>query len=348
MSSIIRRQTAGLLYRSGLLRRIAKARCTRKAVVLMYHRVAAGDGPAENHGAAGIAVTRDTFEKHLDFLEKNFRVMSQSEYLGCLEKKGDFPAGSILITFDDGWKDNYDNAYPALKKKGLPAVVFPAAGFIGSTELFWQDRLRLCLGKLHKASGPQGGAGRQEKRLSRICPSAEVLRVLAADERRLVPAINSCVAVFKKKPVDEVERIVSTLERITGPDASRPPRRNFLSWPELAEMSENGIDVGSHGLSHTILTQVQDNGRIAHEIRGSREILEFGLHRKVLLFSYPNGSYNREVAGVVRRSGYSAAFGTAPGANSCNDDPYAMKRINIHEDMTGTEALFLARVAGLW
>lgn len=335
-----------MLYSSGLLTCIVRARCRGRALVLMYHRVTA-DGPAENHG--GISVTRPTFEKHLRFLKNNFRVISPSEYLEHLDRKEDFAAGSVLLTFDDGWRDNYENAYPALKKEGLPAVVFPAVGFIGSSELFWQDRLRRSLADLRRnsAAANQDIAGRQQKRLFRICPSAELRRVLDADERKLESAINSCVAAFKKKPCEDAERLIATLERLTG-KVPRPVQRNFLSWLELTEMSENGIDIGSHGIRHTILTSISDKGRLAREIVGSREILEFGLRRKVRLFSYPNGDYNRVISGAVHRSGYCAAFGTVPGANACTDNPYGMKRINIHEDMTGTAPLFLARVAGLW
>lgn len=308
----------------------------------MYHRVA-GNGIVPS-GTQGLWVTRRTFERHLRLLKNNFHVLTEAEYLGCLEKKDGFPSGSVLITFDDGWRDNYENAYPALKKEGLPAVVFPAVGFIGSSDLFWQDRLRRCLRELRNS----GRGGRQAERLGRLCASAEVRRVIFAGERGFAAAMDSCVAAFKKKPYDEAERTISTLESFTGIGRTRPAGRNFLSWLELREMSENGVDIGSHGLRHAILTNIGDKGRLAREIAGSREILEFGLQRKVRIFSYPNGDHNEAVSAEVRRSGYAAAFGTAPGANFCTDDPYRMKRINIHEDMTDTMPMFLARIAGLW
>lgn len=289
-------------------------------------------------------MTRRTFEGHLRFLKNNFHVLEQAEYLGCLEKKTAFPSGSVLITFDDGWRDNYEIAYPALKKEGLPALVFPAVGFIGSSDLFWQDRLRRCLRELRNS----GRGERQSERLARICASAEVRKVVAAGERGIATAVDSCVAAFKKKPFEEAERTIATLESFTGLGLTRPAGRNFLSWIELREMSDNGVDIGSHGLRHAILTNVGDRDRLAREIAGSREILEFGLRRKVRVFSYPNGDHNDAVSGEVRRSGYAAAFGTAPGVNSCTDDPYRMKRINIHEDMTDTMPMFLARIAGLW
>lgn len=340
----MRSRTADLLYRSGLLPGILRSRCRGRAVVLMYHRVAADGAGPQSNGLRGIEVSRRTFGRHLLFLKNNFRVLSQSEFLRCLEKKEAFPAGSVLITFDDGWRDNFENAYPLLKDEGLPAVVFPAAGFIGSSELFWQDRLRRSLAALRCAAAD----GSQKARLLRICSSAEVRRVIEADERRVDAAIGSCVAVFKKLPQEQTEKTVSTLERLAHPGGAKTAARNFLNWRELAEMADNGIDVGSHGLSHTILTAISDKGMMAREIIVSRQILESGLRRRVRLFSYPNGNFSEVVSVAVSRGGYDAAFATMPGANACTDDPFALKRVNIHEDMTGTMPLFLARVAGLW
>lgn len=344
LTHILRGRTADMLFRSGLLAGVIRARSRRSATVLMYHRVTS-EHPAEKNGASGISVSSKTFEKHLRFLKNHFRVISQSEYLRYLEQRVDFPPGSVLITFDDGWRDNYDHAYPALKKEGLPAVVLPASGFIGSSELFWQDRLRRCLGELRNRDG---ATDEQRMRLFRICNSPEFRQAVLADNSGLPAAVNSCIQVFKKKPVEEAEKIIAGLEKLTDQGGARFKRRRFLSWPELTEMSENGIDIGSHGMTHAILTAIGDPGRIAREIAGSRQILEFGLSRKVRLFSYPNGDFNRDISEAVRRSGYAAAFGTARGVNACTDDPYQMKRMNIHEDMAGTEPMFLARAAGLW
>ena len=111
-------------------------------------------------------------------------------------------------------------------------------------------------------------------------------------------------------------------------------------------MSRRGIAFGGHGAEHRLLTDIPPN-EARLEIRESSAVVAEKIGETVPTFSYPNGNWNEEVAGQVKSSGYRLAFTTQPGFVRCDDDRFALRRVNVHEDGTRTPAMFLARVVGL-
>ena len=133
-----------------------------------------------------------------------------------------------------------------------------------------------------------------------------------------------------------------------GKSGSRDPAEEaFINWDEIRLMAKNGISFGSHGKSHAILTRL-DKTEIEKETLESKARIEEMLGEPIISFSYPNGDYSGDVMDIVRNSGYRAAFSTESGTHSVDDNPYRIRRINIHGDMTSSIPMFLARVVGLW
>lgn len=340
---VLKRRLADFLFRSGALQKLILARFKKRAAVLMYHRVPKlnGRGPLQAH--AGISVSAPIFEKQIKYLKDNFPVLSYPEYQQHIEKRREFRSASFLITFDDGWKDNYDYAYPVLKSCSVPALLFPAVDFIGSSSLFWQDELRHVLLAAYSAC-------KDAEYRNFICSGFReegIPGLFSPGPNGINEAINAWVGEFKKKHGGNAEGETARLRKRLGVELEQTGERRFLDWNELGEMAENGFAIGSHGCRHAILKGL-DGKRAEEEIVRSREILERNLGRKVGSFSYPNGDYDLAAARTVSRAGYSTAFGTAWGGNRCSDNPFMLARINIHEDMTATLPMFLARVAGLW
>ena len=91
--------------------------------ILTYHSISNEIEPDET-------VTPEEFERQLQYIEENYKVISLEEAIGYLQTDIEKVSGSIVITFDDGYSDNYYNAYPLLKKHNFPATIFPITGFI--------------------------------------------------------------------------------------------------------------------------------------------------------------------------------------------------------------------------
>ena len=142
---------AHCLYYTGVLSLLGKLRFKNRALVLMYHRVANDDDLARCPHQTGIRVSRSTFEKQMLYLRERFRILHLNDFMECIERKSAIGRNRCLLTFDDGWKDNYQNAYPILREMGLPAVIFLATDYVGTRAIFWQDKMAELIRQLRDA-----------------------------------------------------------------------------------------------------------------------------------------------------------------------------------------------------
>lgn len=312
----------------------------------MYHRVLRREEISPWDGQAGMTVEAGTFSRQVRYIRRHWKPVSLPRFIHHLEKRIPFPDRTCLITFDDGWRDNFVNAYPILKAHHVPAAVFLPTDFIGSRRRFWQQELARLLVAAYKRTVGDGGFPGRDPSL----PGPKALRrVLEGKEAGLPERIAAFLAERKKEPLAENENLISVLEDALPEEGARAARSEsvFLSWEEVRTMAADGIAFGSHGRSHALLAGL-DPGRAEREIRESKETLETQLDRRIDAFSYPNGDWSPGLARTVREQGYRAAFGTQRGFVRAGADRYRIRRVNIHQDMTATLPFFLGRVAGLW
>src|SRR4051812_2433299 len=140
LRSVARTAAAAALHRSGVLALHRATAFRDAAIILLYYRVLRPqDLP---HGIdPAIYVTTDTFEMHLQFLRRRFDVVDLDELLAWRERRRTFARVPCAITFDDGWADNFTNAYPLLKRYGMPATIFVITGEVGASPDFvtWEQ-----------------------------------------------------------------------------------------------------------------------------------------------------------------------------------------------------------------
>ena len=118
-----------------------------------------------------------------------------------------------------------------------------------------------------------------------------------------------------------------------------------MNWTQVREMAAAGVSFGAHSVTHRILTTIPVP-EAREEAVGSRDVVlrELG---HVTAFSYPNGNWNEDVAAAVRDAGFRLAFSTERGAVGPGDNRMALRRVNIHEDVTRSVPLLLARLSGV-
>ncbi|HET7218518.1 MAG TPA: polysaccharide deacetylase family protein [Vicinamibacterales bacterium] len=334
---------AHTLYALGLLQLWQSVALRRKAVVLMYHRVLTADERRRSGSHPAIIVDRATFAKQMALLKRRFTVLSQDEFARCIESRTPFPDSACLITFDDGWADNYTNALPELEKQGLPAVVFLPVHFVGTRRMFWRESLTQVL--MRMAGEVRRDPARREQVRALLAPAGlERLADIGDGDPRtaVLDAIDS-----RKDLALEHEALPATLARELGIDlAATSGADAFLDWPQAVAMSRRGVAFGGHGAEHRLLTHVTPAEADAEMAAASAVIAE-KLGARAESFSYPNGNWTPAIAARVRAHGYRLAFTTEPGPVESTVDPFAIRRLNVHEDSTGSEALFLARLVGL-
>jgi peptidoglycan/xylan/chitin deacetylase (PgdA/CDA1 family) len=324
----------------------------------MYHRVLPG-GRVDSI-QAGMYVEPGAFETHIKFLKKHFKIISLPDL--SLFGRESYTSNSktlCFLTFDDGYRDFYEYAFPVLKAYQVPTTVFLPTDFIGANKWFWTDKLiNLLLHKQRAESMEQGvkdkGLGKErekqgEEDKEKLRSSKGVLNQIENLKGSYEARMEKAIQILKPYRDEEIEEILSELSSRWNINPGSQERA-FLSWEEVREMAQSGlISFGSHTGSHRILTTLTDE-EIWDELTRSKEklIAEKVVDSSFIPFSYPNGNYNEKIVKMVKEAGYSLAVTTENGWNHFGSDPFTLKRIGIHQDISYTEAMFGCRIANIF
>jgi peptidoglycan/xylan/chitin deacetylase (PgdA/CDA1 family) len=343
LKATVWRIVAGLYCASGM----GWIRHRGRVVILTYHRVVSDHMVRDEHIQPGMYVRGQSFEAHITYLRKRFDIISLDELLDLWQTnrlKGH--RSYCVITFDDGWKDNYQFAFPVLMKYRIPATIFLATDFIGTARWFWPDQMMLLLEKGRRHT--TGAADR--KAVSTVLAETIGVTLSAADGifRRVEsgdPIDPDAIIEFcKGVEVDRIHQIIDRLSRALHLDL--PTQRVLLNWDEVREMAGKGVTFGSHSRSHRIMTQITLSEVKAELIDSRKTMLEQGI-KPVPVFCYPNGNFDRDIQELVKESGYLAAVGCEVGLERDRpSDLFALKRISLHDDSSASVPLLAFALSG--
>ncbi|NIR47292.1 polysaccharide deacetylase family protein [candidate division KSB1 bacterium] len=279
--------------------------------VLTYHRVANfEDRPWLNPGL--ISATPDMFCEQMEFLYRNYCVVSIEQVLEAVERKALLPNRAVLITFDDAYRDFAENAWPILKRLNLATTLFVPTAYPGHPErLFWWD-------KLHQVFS------RMQESVSEIAPIGSVSHNTPEERRR--QGLKQFQGYIKNLPDDEaMKRVDELYDRIKGPKVEAA----VLDWEELRQLTKDGVTLGAHTRTHPALTRVGlETAR--EEITASQTDLKREIGTVLPIFSYPDGRHDESIVDILKEEGFQIAFNGPAGCNDLSScDPYRIRRINI-------------------
>lgn len=303
-----------------ILCQLLKLKRRKKLVILTYHRVLKCADPILKDD-----VDKDVFEKQMRILARYFNVLSLDDALEYL-KQDSLPAGAVCITFDDGYRDNYEIAAPILKRHSLPATIFVASGFIGNG-VMWNDLVIEAIRKTKK----------QILRLDDI----ELNKLKVGSIAEKIMAINIVLNSLKYLPKLQRTEYVESLIRACDVDS---PNGLMMTEKQLGLLSDYGVSIGAHTVTHPILKSLSDK-ESKYEIDKSRADLEKITGKKITHFAYPNGKYGKDYdlnhVDILRKSGFELAVTTHWGAALGSDDNLQLPRIAPWER---TENKFALRI----
>jgi peptidoglycan/xylan/chitin deacetylase (PgdA/CDA1 family) len=301
--------------------------------VLAYHRIASATSPGFIGFAGNASADANEFSEQIGWAKDHFTPVTLTEVAGAVAGEGSLPRRPLLVTFDDGYRDNLTAALPVLQRHGVPAAVFLATDHIGSDLPFWWDRAARCL----------EAAEDQRVRLSVL---GEV--TLGADRRRL---IRQWVQQAKQIPDDEMRAAVAALPGILGVFEEPGGFAGMtLDWNDVAAMSARGVEFGAHTCRHPVLTRVAASVAAA-EVAGSVRRVAEAIGSVPLGFAYPNGQrrdVDDAIEAAVAASGVKLAFTLVPGPARWSEvvrRPLRIRRIYVHHG-DGVDR-FIAKVAGV-
>jgi peptidoglycan/xylan/chitin deacetylase (PgdA/CDA1 family) len=312
-----------LVFNSPLLRLSSNGYGDSRVLILNYHRVVPDIAQAEQEAIFGLLISVETFRRHLEVVRRRYELLSLDEAADALAGKRRNSRESAVITFDDGYRDVYDHAFPVLREMGAPATVFVSTAYVGTKHILDHDRLYWLILKAHRLRlslhTPLVRAGLPWKQASVLCgvtdPSqlCEELLYLPLSKRA---EILDCLENF----LDE------------GP-GGYPAGFELLDWEMISEMDRAGISFGAHTERHPILT-LEDEETGYREIAESKSRLEEQLGQQVRHFAYPNGVYDERVKKMVARAGFKTALTCDRHINKRSDDLLTLGRLGLCEEST--------------
>jgi len=335
LKSSVRHAAALANYTSGAY----LARLRGRVLILAYHRVLPEGQTRGRYVQPGMYVSADVFEMHLRFLKKHCRVLSLGDLLTLWSTGGWDPSQRYCaITFDDGWLDNWSVAFPILKKCEVPATIFLTTGLIGTARWFWPERIAYLLQRWYMTRAGERRAQEMPGCLARLGWFRRLLAVPGD------ASINTAIERLKDLREEDIQTCIDWLRNELALEL--PNERMLLNWDEVRQMSRHGMAFGSHSVTHRILTKLGPD-EVMQELVRSRETLSGQGANTVPVFCYPNGNYNARIASQVKAAGYEAALTTRYGHESTAvTNPFALKRICLHNDITKTLPLLTFHICG--
>ncbi len=302
--------------------------------MLMYHRIAREDDPGFVGDPAVISAAPEVFERQIRLVQRWFSPISLHDLLEFVVDRRPLPSRPALITFDDGYLDNYTAAFPVLRRAGVPAVVFLMTSFMGTGRRPWWDMLdHLFRGTRQPwADIPVIGRrplGTHRERRAALREFAEELKNLPGDE--MSGAIDGAASALEVAPVPD------------GP-------RLFMNWDEIRTMAAEGISFQPHTHTHPILSRVSEEQVHAEVAESVRQVAE-NLGSPPVAFAYPNGrpkDYGEVARRALREAGIPLAFATTPGPvrlQAVREAPLDIPRVGVYRG--DRSARFAVKVAGL-
>jgi peptidoglycan/xylan/chitin deacetylase (PgdA/CDA1 family) len=295
----------------------------RRLTILAYHRVF--DVPDEDtfpYDPELISAGPAAFARQMEFVRRHFTVLRFADVLEAMDRGRDLPARSIVITFDDGHRDNYTHAYPVLKALGIPGTIFLSTDYVGTDRVFWFDRVAALLFR-----APAGVLSLEALGFEAVL--SDVLSRRSAAEVLL--------ELLKQLPDRQRLEHLDVLERKVSASAVPEAGSAALTWDQVREMARGGIEFGSHAASHPILTML-DDATLQRELEGSRRVIQRETGQAVETVAYPVGkkfAYDDRVIRMARSCGYRLGVSYVVGVNRFDRlDDFGLKRLHVERYVT--------------
>jgi peptidoglycan/xylan/chitin deacetylase (PgdA/CDA1 family) len=291
-----------------------------EVTILAYHRIL--DVPVEDEFPFDIelvSASTTQFTHQMEYIKAHYQPITFATLLQHLDRGEPPPRRAAIVTFDDGFVDNYTNAFPVLKRLNMPATIFVSTGNVDSQKTFWYEKLSYALmsTRTNTITSPTLGS-------LTIGDSTESRRELI-----------KCVVLRLKLVPDEVR--LSSLDDLYAQllpehewvdDARSGP----MTWEQIKEMSAHNIEFGSHSVTHPVLSRVP-LAKLEFEVEYSKQRIESELQKPVQVIAYPVGgveAFDDNVRAAVKKAGYRLGVSYVPGIERPDQwDTYALRRVHI-------------------
>jgi len=296
---------------------------TKTVGILRYHAIV---NPEDCYYASpGICISPEQFDNQIRFLSKKYNVISLDTVAACITDQRPFPPKAIVLTFDDGYRDNY-LAYQILKKYDVTGTFYIVTECIGNKNALWLFEVIYRINTTNKAT------------LNIVLPDIEIRFSLASPHEK-TQAIRKTTEAIKSNTLEIRENIMCQLRDQLDDisDFEDNSSSVMLSWEQVKEMHANGMTIGGHTMTHLNLPNAAFEDAVT-EISGCKETIEQQTGSEARHFSYPNGGnydyYNDAIIKAVKDAGYMTSTTSKNGATSMQNNLLELKRIRVTSNIS--------------
>lgn len=319
-----REQIAKHFRRFGVIRGIEglRRKLDRKLRVLAYHRVRDITDDF-SFDPELISASPTQFREQIRYVRDRYTPVRCEDVVESVESGTPLPHDAVLITFDDGYDDNYDVAFPILKSLGVPATFFVSTGHIDGGHPYAYDWLAHMV--------------RETKAPNVALPDYGFnLHLPEGRDDRLLALMNF-LSWYKRRSDGEQTAIMKQLEEAWNmPRTSSHPDCRPMTWSQLREMHAAGMSIGAHGVHHRMLAKLEPHDLHA-EVNACKARLEHELDSPALAISYPVGNevaYDARVIDAVKQAGFKIAFTYLNGYEVLPlESPYELRRQSVERSV---------------
>ena len=329
----VKERAASLLSRAGLLRALEQLPTQAGVLVFNHHRI--GDRERCEYDRELFSASAEQFEYQVAYVKRRFPVLLPHELAEMIARKKPLTRMHAMITFDDGYIDNYTIAYKVLSQYKVPAAFYLVSSFVGTDILPWWDVIAYLVRHSRNTSLNLSYC---EERPVRLEPDREA-------------AVATVVAAYKSELNRDPAAFIAELSGQTGVEI-RGEGRRFLDWEEAREMAAGGMEIGAHTHTHPIISKLSPEEQ-RDELERSKGILEERLGRPVTSLAYPNGSprdFTPITLQLVKEAGYTTAFSFYGGVNRNGwQQPFDLLRVSPDPRPAGfrLDAILSSRFGGV-
>ena len=318
---------ANLLWNLGEYRKALHG--LKAPMILKYHRVsleARSAKAARDYTDFERGHYASVLEAHAQLLLRYRRPISMDELVEALALGKSLPERAVAVTFDDGYEDTYNIAAPILKRYGIPATVYVCPGLIDSGSGFWWDHVvRYFRHTQHRdfvLTNVLEGA--------KVDVKAALPRLYLRNIKTKHLAAERVIKIFKGMPESKLPQLMKCLLEELGLSQGKIPTSNhaLLSWSQIREMSEDGMDIGSHTMTHPMLSHLTEH-QIREEFANANQRIFEVVRQPVRGLVYPSGDYNESCGRIAMECGLRYACTSNPGFVTPASETYFLKRIEL-------------------
>ncbi|ENO14292.2 chitin deacetylase [Marinobacter nanhaiticus D15-8W] len=281
-----------------------------------------------------MVISPDSLNRHLTLMKSlGATFVALDQWLDKAQQGADLPRLAVAVTFDDGWQDNYQHAYPILKQHAVPATIFLVSRRINTDWQFWPEQvLNLLVNHADLLEHPA------LTWLSKEVDACGYKRQSALS----IEQADAVIARLKSFTDEQIEGPLQEAREAIPALAELPRSRHLLNDQEMQEMQASGlVTYGAHTQHHYRLNRLSDSEQLRREIVVCQEDLKAKGLNTLPVFCYPNGDISQKGEELVKEH-YRAACTTARGWNHSPAQPYGLRRFNFHDGNGGNALTFLA------